>query len=72
MLQKSFDDFSLLIIDRIIKMRESCNAQRIDVVTDLYTVLSIKSPTMVARKSKSFGLEILFDGETGVPSDVCE
>ena len=53
-------------------MRESCNAQRIDVVTDLYTVLSIKSPTMVARKSKSFGLEILFDGETGVPSDVCE
>ena len=36
----TFDDFSLLVIDRIIKMAESCNAQKI--VTDQYTELSIK------------------------------
>ena len=36
------DDFSLLVIDRIIKMAESCNAQKIDIVADQYTELSIK------------------------------
>ena len=36
----TFDDFSLLVIDRIIKMTESCNAQRIDIVTDQYTELN--------------------------------
>ena len=65
-------DFSLLVIDRIIKMTESSTAQRIDIVTDQYTELSIKSPTRLARKSKSFGQQILFDGETQVPNDVCE
>ena len=53
-------------------MSESCSAQRIDIVTDQYTELSIKSPTRLARKSKSFGQQILFDGETQVPNDVCE
>ena len=38
----TFDDFSLLVIDRIIKMAESCNAQKIDIVADQYTELSIK------------------------------
>ena len=50
-----FDDFSLLVIGRIIKMAESCNAQRIDAVTDRYTEISTKSPTRLVRKSKSFG-----------------
>ena len=59
-------DFSLLVTDRIIKMAESCNAQRIDIVTDQYTELSIKSPTRLARKSESFGQQILFDCETRV------
>ena len=47
-------------------MAESCNAQRIDIVTDQYTELSIKSPTRLARKSESFGQQILFDCETRV------
>ena len=67
-----FDDFSLLVIGRIIKMAESCNAQRIDTVTDRYTELSIKSPTRLARKSKSFGQQILFDDETRAPNDFCQ
>ena len=33
----TFNDFSLLVIDRIVKMAESCNAQRIDILTDQYT-----------------------------------
>ena len=37
----AFDDFSLLVINRTIKMEESCSAQRIDIVTDQYTKLSI-------------------------------
>ena len=68
----TFDDFSLLVIDIIIKMAESCNAQRIAIVTDQYTELSIKTPSRLARKSKSFGQQILFDGETQVPIDVCQ
>ena len=43
-------DFSLLVIDRIIKMTESSTAQRIDIVTDQYTELSIKSCLMVKLK----------------------
>ena len=66
-------DFSLLVIDRIRTMAESCNAQRIDIVTDQYTELSIKSPTRLARISESFGQQILFDCETRVPTDdVCQ
>ena len=53
-------------------MAESCNAQGIDIVTDQYTEPSIKSSTRLARKLKSFGQQILFDGETQVPNDVCE
>ena len=68
----TFDDFSLLVIDRIINMAESCDAQGIDIVTDQYTELSIKSPTGLARESQSFGQQILFDGETQVPNDVCQ
>ena len=67
-----FDDFSFLVIGRIIKMAESCNAQRIDTMTDRYTELSIKSPTRLARKSKSFGQQILFDGETRAHNDFCQ
>ena len=67
-----FDDFSLLVIGRIIKMAESCSAQRIDTMTDRYTELSIKSPTRLARKSKSFGQQILFDDETRAPNDFCQ
>ena len=37
----TFDDFSLLVIYIIIKMAESCSAQRIDIVSDQYTELSI-------------------------------
>ena len=48
----TFDDFSLLVIDKMIKMAESCNVQKIDIVTDQYTELSVKSPTRLARKSK--------------------
>ena len=51
----TFDDFSLLIIDIITKMAQSCNAQKIDIVTGQYTELSIKSPTRLVEKSKSFG-----------------
>ena len=36
------DDFSFLIIERMIKMAESCNAQITDTVTDQYTELLIK------------------------------
>ena len=68
----TFDDSSLLVIDRIINMAESFDAQGIDIVTDQYTELSIKSPTGLAKESKSFGQQILFDGETQVPSDVCQ
>ena len=68
----TFDDFSLLVIDRIIKKAESCNVQRIDIMTDQYTELSIKSPAGLERKSKSFGHKILFDGEIRVPNDVCQ
>ena len=68
----TFDDFSLLVIDRLIKMAESCNAQRIDIMTDQSTELSIKSPTRLTRKPKSFGQQILFDGGTRVPNDVCQ
>ena len=68
----TFDDFHLLVMYRIIKRAESCNAERVDVVTDQYTELSIKSPTKLARKSKSFGQQILFECETRVPNDVCE
>ena len=67
-----FDDFSFLVIGRIIKMAESCNAQRIDTVTEGYSELSIKSPTRLARKSKSFGQQILFDGETRAHNDFCQ
>ena len=56
----------------MIKIAESCNAQKIDIVTDQYTELSVKSPTRLARKSKSFGQQILFDSETRVPNDVCQ
>ena len=63
-------DFSLLVIDRIRTMAESCNAQRIDIVTDQYTELSIFQSS---RKSESFGQQILFDCETRVPTnDVCQ
>ena len=68
----TFDGFSLLVIDRIIKMTESCNAQRIDILTDQYTELSNKSPTGLPRKPKSFGQQILFDGKTRVPNNVCQ
>ena len=68
----TFDDFSLLVIDKMIKMAESCNPQKIDIVTDQYTELSVKSPTRLARKSKSFGQQILFDSKTRVPNDVCQ
>ena len=68
----TFDDFSLLVIDRIINMAESFDAQGIDIVTDQYTELSIKSPTGLGRESQSFGQQILFDGETQVPNDVCQ
>ena len=53
-------------------MAESYNAQGIDIMTDQYSEPSIKSPTRLARKFKSFGQQILFDGETRVPNDVCE
>ena len=53
-------------------MAESCNAQRIDIMTDQSTELSIKSPTRLTRKPKSFGQQILFDGGTRVPNDVCQ
>ena len=36
----TFDDFSLLVIDILIKMAESCNAQRIDIMTDQYTAFN--------------------------------
>ena len=68
----TFDDFSLLVIDKMIKMAESCNAQKTDIVTDQYIELSVKSPTRLARKSKSFGQQILFDSEARVPNDVCQ
>ena len=68
----TFDDFSLLVIDRIINMAESFDAQGIDIATDQYTELSIKSPTGLARESQSFGQQILLDGETQVPNNVCQ
>ena len=46
--------FSSLVIDRITKITESCNAQRTDTVTDQYTERSLKSPTRFGGKSKSF------------------
>ena len=49
-------EFSLLAIDRIIKMAESYNAQGIDIMTDQYSEPSIKSPTRLARKFKSTNL----------------
>ena len=58
----TFDNISLLFIDILIKMAESCNAQRIDIMTDQYTEFSIKSPTRLTRKPKSFDQQILFDG----------
>ena len=66
----TFDDFSLLVIDRIIKMAEYSNAQRTDIVTDQYTKLLIKSARRLTGKSKSFFQEILFDSENQVPNDV--
>ena len=55
------DDFSFLIIERMIKMAESCNAQITDTVTDQYTELLIKYARRLTRKSKSFDQKILFD-----------
>ena len=53
-------------------MAEPCNTRRIDIVTDQDTEFSIKSSTRLARKSKSRGQQILFDGETRVPNDFCQ
>ena len=55
------DDFSFLIIERMIKMAESCNAQITDTVTDQYTELLIKYARRLTRKSKSFDQKILFN-----------
>ena len=48
----TFDDFSLLLIDRKINMAESCHAQGNDIVTDQYTKLLIKSARRLTGESK--------------------
>ena len=66
----TFDDFSLLVIDRIIKRAESSSAQRTDIVTDQYTKLLIKPARRLTGESKSFGQQIFFDSESQVPNYV--
>ena len=65
----TFNDLSESVLQNIVKMAESCDAQRIDIVSDHYTELSIKSPTRLDRKSKNIGQQMVFDGDTLIPDD---
>ena len=65
----TFNDLSESVLQNKVKMAESCDAQRIDIASDHYTELSIKSPTRLDRKSKDIGQQMVFDGDTLIPDD---
>ena len=66
----TFNDLSELVLHSIVKMAESSDAKRIDIVIDHYAELSIKSPTRLDRKSRNIGQQMVFDGETLIPNDI--
>ena len=67
----TFDKFGDAIIKNITDTATACGATRLDMVADLYNKeSSIKYATRFDRKSKGFGSQISFQGDTIVPSDL--
>ena len=61
-----FDDFAKRLIRGIAKLGKAGNADRIDIVADLYDPLSIKGPT---RKDRGIGPRLVFDDDAKLPTD---
>ena len=71
-LGSTFDELGDRVIKNITSTAMTHEATRLDIVLDLYDKKSIKHPTRCDRKSKGFGHQISFKGDTMIPKEMAK
>ena len=71
-LGSTFNELGDHVLKNITSTATAHEANRLDIVLDLYDKKSIKHPTRCDRKAKGFGHQISFKGDTMVPKDMAK